>query len=120
MIRTALSNKEKFTYLRSVSEGETAAAIAGISLTATNYKNAIELLTQRFGKDAVIINSYMNRLMKIFPLKSEVDSKKLRAMLNKIDSSVRFLESMNVSSEQYGGLLVSVLLMISFMTKLNY
>ena len=91
-------------------EGEAAAAIAGLSLTATNYQNAVELLTQRFGRDTVIINSYMNRLMKISPLKSGADSKKLRAMLDEIDSSVPGLQSMEVSSEHYGGLLVSVLL----------
>ena len=91
-------------------EGEAVAAIAGLSLTATNYQNAVELLSQRFGKDTVIINSYMNRLMKISPLKSGADSKKLRAMLDEIDSSVRGLQSMKVSSEHYGGLLLSVLL----------
>ena len=67
--KTSLSDIEKFTYLRSVLEGEAAAAIAELSLTSTNYQNAVDLLTQRFGKDTVIINSYMNRLMKIFPLK---------------------------------------------------
>ena len=108
--KTSLSDIEKFTYLRSVLEGEAAAAIAGLSLTATNYQNAVELLTERFGKDTVIINSYMNRLMKISPLKSGADSKKLRAMLDEIDSSVHGLQSMKISSEHYGGLLVSVLL----------
>ena len=68
--KTSLSDIKKFTYLRSVLEGEAATAIAALSLTATNYRNAVELLTQRFGKDTVIINSYMNRLMKISPLKS--------------------------------------------------
>ena len=47
--------------------------------------------------------------MKISPLKLGADSKKLRAMLDEIDSSVRGLQSMKVSSEHYGGLLVSVL-----------
>ena len=109
--KTSLSNIEKFTYLQSVLEGEVAAAIAGLSLTATNYKNAVELLTQRFGKDTVIISSYMkNRLMKISPLKSGADNKKLRAMLDEIDSSARGLQSMKVSNEHYGGLLDSVLL----------
>ena len=110
--KTSLSDIGKFTYLRSVLKGEAAATIAGFSLTATNYQNAVQLLTQSFGKDTVIINSYMNRLMKISPLKSGVDS---RAMLDEIDSSDRGLQSMKVSSEQhYGCLLVSVLLIDKF------
>ena len=60
--KTSVSDMEKFTYFQSVSEGEAAAIITGLSLTATNCQNAVELLTQRFGKDTVIINSYMNRL----------------------------------------------------------
>ena len=55
--KTSLSDIEKFTYLRSVLEGNAATAISGLSLTSTNYKNAVELLTQRSGKDTVIINS---------------------------------------------------------------
>ena len=48
----------------------------------------------------------MNRLMKVSPLKSVADSKKLRAMLDEIDSSVNGLQSMKVSSGHYGSLLV--------------
>ena len=49
-------------------------------------------------------------LMRISPLKSEADSKKLRAMLHEIDSSVHGMQTMKASSKYYEGLLVSVLL----------
>ena len=44
-----LSGVENFKYLRSLLEGTAYDAIAGPSMTASNYKEAVELLKKRFG-----------------------------------------------------------------------
>ena len=55
-IRTSacLSEVDKFTYLRSLLPGPAKSSIAGFALTATNYKEALELLRNRYRKKNVI------------------------------------------------------------------
>lgn len=46
---THLSEIDKFNYLRSLLEGTAYDAIAGLSLSAANYTEAVEILKKRFG-----------------------------------------------------------------------
>ena len=56
---TELSPIEKFNYLKSLLEGPALQAIQGLSLSATNYEAAAEILQDRFGKTQQIILSHM-------------------------------------------------------------
>ena len=60
-----LSDIEKFTYLKGYVEGPAAKRIEGIMLTNENYKEARELLIERYGNPQLIISSHMNKLIKI-------------------------------------------------------
>jgi hypothetical protein len=60
-----LSNVDKFNYLRSLLMGDALSAIAGLSPSNENYKNAIEILTERFGKKVIVISSHMDAILKI-------------------------------------------------------
>ena len=51
----------------------------------------------------------MDRLMNIVLLNSGANVNKLRAMLDDIETQVRGLSSLGISSKDYGSLLVSVL-----------
>ena len=51
----------------------------------------------------------MDRLMNIAPLNSGANVNKLRAMLDEIETQVKGLSSLGISSKDYGSLLVSVL-----------
>ena len=46
---TELSDVVKFTYLVSLLQGSAKEAIAGLSLTSANYKDAVNILNKRFG-----------------------------------------------------------------------
>ena len=52
---TGLSPVEKFNYLTSILEGSAREAIAGLSLTATNYDKAIAIRKKRFRSKQKII-----------------------------------------------------------------
>ena len=52
-----LSDIEKMNYLNGMLKGEAARAISGLPLTEENYKKAIELLKERFGKLQVLTNA---------------------------------------------------------------
>ena len=46
----SLSKLQKFDYLIAQLHGDTSRTIAGLPLTETNYNNAIELLTKKYGQ----------------------------------------------------------------------
>ena len=57
-----IPNVTKFSYLKSTLCGTAANAIHGISITNDNYKTAIDLLKERFGKSEVIIETLYSQL----------------------------------------------------------
>ena len=59
-----LSEVDRFNYLTLMLEHNASRAIAGLSLTASNYNKAIAILKKRFGNKQVIINKHMEILFK--------------------------------------------------------
>ena len=103
-----LTTIEKFNYLRSYLEGRALRSIQGLTLTEGNYQSAIEILKQRFGKPQAIISAHMEELMKIPACSDKVSQ--MRFLYDKISINVRGLESLGVTSQQYGSLLIPVIM----------
>ena len=59
-----ISDIDKFNYLNSLLEGTAACYIKGLTISEANYKSAIEILTERFGKPQ-LISAHMDELMKL-------------------------------------------------------
>ena len=100
---------DKFSYLKSLLEGPAARAIQGLTLSAANYDAAIDLLVKRFGKPQAIITAHMEELLKV-PNCTGDRSSSLRSVYDKIIVQVRGLESLDVTSDQYGSLLIPVIM----------
>ena len=64
----ALTIVDKFNYQRSLLDGPALNSITGLLLTELNYKEAIEILTDRFGNKQIIISSHMEALLKLQPV----------------------------------------------------
>ena len=95
-------------YLNGMLKGEAARAVAGLPLTNDNYKKAIELLKERFGKTQVLINAYMDSLSKIHgPLSCEI--KELRTFYDTCETNIRGLETLGITTESYGSLLIPII-----------
>ena len=77
--------------------------------TNANYQSAIEILQNRFGRPQNIISTHMDELLKIPGCTSDKASQ-LRFVYDKISVNVRGLESLGVSSSQYGSLLIPVIM----------
>ena len=58
-----LTNVQRFSYLKSQLEGETARTIDGFAVTHTNYARAIDLLRERYGQKHKIIHATMQALL---------------------------------------------------------
>ena len=109
-LNTNLADIEKFSYLKSFLDSEAAEAIAGLSLTSSNYSEAIELLKKRFGNKQAIINKHMENLLSLEQVKSLTELKNLRKLFDKIEAEKRGLRALGILSDSYGNLLTSVVM----------
>ena len=106
----SLSAIDKFNYLISRLERSAAEAISGLTLTASNYDEAIEILKGRFGNKQQIINRHMEILLNLDTVTSHLNMRSLRKLHDTVESNVRSLKSLGVPRETYGGLLSSILM----------
>ena len=58
-----ISSVDKFSYVHSLMDSTAAEAIAGLTLTAANYEEAVSTLKQRFGNSQIIAKKHMISLM---------------------------------------------------------
>ena len=98
---------DKFNYLNSLLMKPALDAISGLSLTASNYEEAIAILKKRFGNKLQIINRHMDILVNVSPVINE-DTRKLRKLYDTLESHVRSLKSLGLPSDSYGSLLSSI------------
>ena len=83
--------------------------ISGLTLTSENYKNAIQSLRDRFANPQVQVSAYMEQLYKLKHVESMSNVHDLRKLYDKVESSIRNLNSVRISSETYGAFLVPLL-----------
>lgn len=113
----AISDIDKFNYLKSLVAGPAACIIQGLNVTEANYKSAVELLKDQFGKPQQIISAHMDEQLKI-PNCVNDKPHLLRTVYDKISVHTRGLASLGVSSKEYGSLLIPVI-MLKLQTKIQ-
>ena len=97
------SDIDKFNYVTSLFASE---AIAGLTLTAANYDEAVATLKRRFGNKQSMINRHMDILLTT----SIHNLKGLRQLFDAVESNVRGLKALGVAASSYGGLLSPILI----------
>ena len=107
--KESLSEIDKFGYLRSLLCDSAKDKISGLSLTSENYKEPIKLLKDRFANPQAQISAHMEHLLKLAPIESVSNVQGLRKLYDKVESSVRNLNSLGIMSDNYGALLVPLL-----------
>ena len=109
MRNSSLHDVEKFAYLRSFLAGDALRLIGGLAVTSENFRAAMQLIEKRFGNKQIIVNSHMEALIKVAPVKTADDNKGMRELYDKVETNLRSLEALGIESELYGSLLVPVL-----------
>ena len=104
-----LSNVHKLNYLVNSLEGQAYKALEGLEICEENYEKAKTLLQERFGKKQSIISAHMHALLKLQSSENERTAD-LRAIYDTIMVHIRGLESLGVSSDNYGSLLIPVII----------
>ena len=105
-----LSDVDKFAYLRGYLEGQAKSTIAGLSLTATNYQCAIDLLKKRFEKESAIQRTHVNDLIHLPAVFRERDTQRLRKLYDSCEAHNRALKSLGVNEESYSTIVVPAIL----------
>ena len=105
-----ITQVDKFnSYLNSVLVRPAVRAISGLTLTASNYENTVRILQDRFGKTQQIITAHMDELIEITPCHNDRPTS-LRYVFDQISVHARDLASLGVFPEQYGSLLISIIM----------
>ena len=89
---------DKFNYLRVQLEGDASVVISGLELTNTNYKVAVNLLQQRFGRDELMMDAHYSALMDL-PA-SLNNAAKLRETYDMIEKHLRSLKALGENVDQ--------------------
>ena len=99
---------QRVSYLKSQLEGEAARTIDGFALTHTNYARAVDLLRERYGQKHIIIHSTIQALLQLPIPSSNLHS--LRKFYDDMETKIRALESLGKPQENYGDVLVPIVL----------
>ena len=105
---STLGDVQKFSYLKAQLVGDASRAIAGFPLTNHNYTKAIQLLKERFGNPTKVINAHMQSLLDLQNPNYELAS--LQLFYDTMENHIRGLESLGKSHNNYGDLLVPIVL----------
>lgn len=105
----SLNKVDKFVYLKRYLEGEALDVVSGLSLSADNYKEALDLLRERYGDPEVLISAHLESLLKLGKVRNSSDLVALRKLHNDVENCVRNLRSLNVDTLAYGSLLIPIL-----------
>ena len=106
----SLTAVEKFCYLRGLLEEPALSTIAGFSLTATSYEDAVELLKRRYGKTSKIQRVHINELLNIRPVQNARETNRLRSLYETVEAHHRGLKSLGVDPMTYSTIVVPSIL----------
>ena len=109
-LNESLRTIDKFMYLKSFLSGEAQKIVSGFALNEENYSSCLKLLKDRYGKQDYLISCFVNKLLEIEPVKSSSNIKALRNLYDESEISIRNLHSMGVASDNFGHLLIPILL----------
>ncbi|XP_077548213.1 uncharacterized protein LOC144161022 [Haemaphysalis longicornis] len=98
--------------LKIAKPGEAASAIAGLQATDGCYKDAIEILKQRFGDDRIIVQDHLRGLLDLKPVSSSSDVRQLRQLYDRVQVHIRSLKALGTSSTTYCTMLREILLRV--------
>uniref|UniRef100_A0A1X7V6B0 Uncharacterized protein n=1 Tax=Amphimedon queenslandica TaxID=400682 RepID=A0A1X7V6B0_AMPQE len=107
---TDISDVVKFTYILSLLRGSAREAVAGLSLTLANYKEAVDILCKRFGDQTQMKARHMDALMSLEPVMSIQNLPSLRRLYDTVETHIRGLKTLGVSPESYRVLLSLVIM----------
>lgn len=102
-----LSAEHKFQYLIQATVPNSPAhnLVTSFPSTSENYPKAIEYMKSRFGNDKILIEVYVRELLKLVVNNSNNRKSTLSTLYDKLQTQLRALESLGVTSDKYAAML---------------
>lgn len=88
----------KFHYLVSYLEGDAARIICNLEISSANYKEAWNLVCERYDNERILIDYHLDSLFNVHQLTRESD-KSLRYLVDNITKNLRALNSLGLSTD---------------------
>ena len=101
-----LSDVERFAYLRGLLESQANASTAGFTLTSANYISAVDVLKRRYRNKNAIQRAHLDELLKIQPVYSDRDSRRLGKFYDMVESHFRRSSAQGVNANTYSAIAV--------------
>lgn len=103
-----LRDVEKLFYLKSYLKGEPLSLINNLPLTNSSYKEAFQILNNRYNNETLIVNSHINALLDIPNIhKGTVSS--LREFLSKVKQELSSLKNLKQPVDSWDMILICIL-----------
>ena len=103
-----LNDIDRINYLRRYLARQALATISSLTLNYENYKEALDILIDRYGNPQALISAHMETV-KINKVKNMENLEALRKLYNDIQNFIRNLKSLRIESSTYGYLLIPLL-----------
>ena len=102
----SITNIEKLQYLQQCTCNKANELVCTYPLLGENYTIVLNSLKERFAKDGYLIEIYVRELLQLVLSKVMFDSDiTLSTLVNKLESHLRALETLGVTSEKYAAML---------------
>ncbi|GFU64048.1 uncharacterized protein TNCV_4677531 [Trichonephila clavipes] len=106
----SLNKVDKFNYLKAHLGESALNTVESFPISAEAYEEAVELLKNRFANPEILIQAHMNKILSLQPLKNTNDLRSFRKFVDNCNVQFRSLNSLGVSSANYGKILCHMLL----------
>lgn len=103
-----LSSIQKFHYLISYLEGDSARIISNLEVSSKNYDTAWSLLLERYDNKRLLVNHHLKSLFNIQPITRESE-KSLRFLVDHVTKNLRALSSLGQPTTHWDTLLIYML-----------
>ena len=101
---------EKVNYSRCFLNLEASHAITGPSHTNGNFKEALDLLKNRYGNPQLIVSAHVSALVKLAKVESDDLHGSCGSFNDNVESNVRSLRNLGIRSKSYWSLLSTLII----------
>ena len=105
----SISDIDRFNYLKKYLSGPALGTISGLTFSSANYKEAITILTERYGNHQVLISVHIDSLLKMKKVKNMENLNGLRKLYTNVENCVHNLKILKVETSTYGCLFIPIL-----------
>ena len=84
----SISDIDRFNYLKKHLSGPALRTVSGLTLSSANYKEAVTILTERYGNHQVLISAHMDSLLKMKKVKKIENMNGLRRLYTDVEDCV--------------------------------